>query len=124
MHPTPQQGRNRSDSEDVSTVGQLVAAILDGVVGDLPAEIAEIVKLRSATRRVLEAGLAPADEERFLRALARQAARSALPLWSLQALEAELIEPDPPMLLPREAVARARTLRRWGNRECPTCRQP
>lgn len=111
-------------SENVTTVGAAVASILDGAVPDTPLELQDIVRIRSAVRRVLEAGLAPEDEDRLLAALARAAARSPLPLWSLAAMEAEILEPDPPALLPSDVVGRARTLRRWGHGACPTCRVP
>lgn len=111
-------------SEEVATVREVVAGILDAFVPDTPVELQDVVRIRSATRRVLEAHLPPEDEDRMLAGLARQAARSPLPLWALAAMEAELLEPDPPELLPSDVVGRARTLRTWGHSACPTCRVP
>jgi hypothetical protein len=111
-------------AEDVATVGAVVAEILDAVVPETPIELQDVLRLRAATRRVLEARLHPRDEDRLLRALARQAARSSLPLWALEAMERELLEPEPPELLPSDAVGRARTLQTWGHSKCPTCRTP
>jgi hypothetical protein len=111
-------------SENVTTVGAAVAKILDAAVPDTPLELQDVVRIRSAVRRVLEADLAPEHEDRLLAGLARQAARSPLPLWALAAMEAEILEPDPPALLPSDVVGRARTLRRWGHGACPTCRVP
>ena len=67
--------------------------------------------IAGATRRVLEADLALAEEDRLLRALARQAARAALALWALEAMKSEILYPDPPKLLPPGTVALARTFR-------------
>jgi hypothetical protein len=39
-------------------------------------------------------------------------------------MEAEILEPEQPDLLPADAVGRARTLRLWGHSACPTCRMP
>ena len=108
--------------EDVTTVGGLVAEFLDARIDpDIPPELRDVVRLRAATRRVLEARLPPEDEDRLFGGLARQAARSLLPLWSLAAMEAEILEPEQLELLPRDVVARARALRRWGHSACPTC---
>lgn len=114
-----------SYSEDAATVGELVAAILDTSIDDpgAPPEIQDIFRLRAATRRVLEAHLHPGDEDPLLRALARQAARASLALWALEAMEAEILGPEAPDLLPPDVVARARVLRRWGHGACPTCRR-
>jgi hypothetical protein len=72
---------------------------------------------------VLEADLPPEDEDRLLAGLARQAARSPLPLWALASMEAEILGPEPSDLLPSDVVGRARTLRLSGHGSCPTCRQ-
>jgi hypothetical protein len=117
LHPAP-------EPEDVGNVRSVVAEILDALVPDVPSELQDVVRIRAATRRVLEAHLPPVHEDRLLVGLARQAARSPLPLWSLEAMEAELLEPDPPELLPSDVVRRARILRLWGHGSCPTCRQP
>jgi hypothetical protein len=112
-----------SYSENEATVGEIVAGILDAFVPETPLELQAVVRIRSATRRVLEAHLPPEHEDRLLAGLARQAARSPLPLWSLAAMEAELLGPEPLALLPSDVVGRARTLRLWGHGSCPTCRQ-
>ena len=39
-------------------------------------------------------------------------------------MEAEILEPEQPDLLPVDVVGRARTLRLWGHSACPTCRMP
>lgn len=122
MHRT--RRNEPTEPEDVATVRAVVAEILDVLVPDVPHELQDVVRLRSATRRVLEAHLPPVHEDHLLAGLARAAARSALPLWSLSAIEAEILEPEPAKLLPTDVVGRARTLRQWGNRECPTCRMP
>jgi hypothetical protein len=116
MHATPQQRQVPPDTDDVAIVREIAAAILDAFVPDTPLELVDVVRLRSATRRVLEAHLPPEDEDRLLAGLARRAARSPLPLWALAAMEAELLEPEPPDLLPVDVVGRARTLRQWGTR--------
>ncbi len=121
MHPTART--KHEPAEDVATIGKVVAAILDALIPDVPSELQDVVRLRSATRRVLEAGLPPEHEDRLLAGLARQAARSPLPLWALAAMEAELLRPEPPQLLPPDVVGRARVLRAWGHGSCPTCRQ-
>jgi hypothetical protein len=120
---TPTQRPSLADSENVAIIGKIVAAILDAFVPETPLELHDVVRIRAATRRVLEAHLAPEDEDRLLAGLARQAARSPLPLWSLAAMEAELLGPEPLELLPWDVVGRARTLRLWGHGSCPTCRQ-
>jgi hypothetical protein len=122
MKPTlqPRQARR----ENAATVGTIVAAILDALVPETPLELQDVVRIRSATRRVLEARLSPQDEDRLLAGLARQAARSPLPPWALEAMEREILEPEPPDFLPADAVGRARTLRSWGHGTCPTCRKP
>jgi hypothetical protein len=109
-------------NENGASVGEVVATILDAFVPETPLELQDVVRIRSATRRVLEADLPPEDEDRLLAGLARQAARSPLPLWALEAMEAEILEPEPPELLPRDVVGRARALRRSGYSACPTCR--
>jgi hypothetical protein len=101
----------------------VVATILDAFVPETPLELQDVVRIRAAVRRVLEAHLAPEDEDRLLAGLARQAARSPLPIWSLAAIEAELLGPEPVELLPSDVVSRARTLRAWGHSRCPTCRE-
>jgi hypothetical protein len=116
--------QRESYTEDVWTVGELVAGILDAFVPETPLELQDVVRIRAAVRRVLEAHLAPEDEDRLLAGLARAAARSPLPLWSLAAMEAEILGGEPPELLPLDVVGRARTLRLWGHGRCPACRQP
>jgi hypothetical protein len=120
---TPTQRPSLADSENVAIIGKIVAAILDAFVPETPLELHDVVRIRAATRRVLEAHLAPEDEDRLLAGLARQAARSPLPLWSLAAMEAELLRPEPLELLPSDVVGRARTLRAWGHSRCPTCHE-
>jgi hypothetical protein len=111
-------------SEYPDAVASAVAAILDAPIPEQPRATAELVRIRAATRRVLEAGLSEDDEDRFLRAIASQAARTALPLWALDTMIAELREPEPwpvPPLTWERAQAR---LRQQGASECPVCRTP
>jgi hypothetical protein len=104
-------------SENAATVGAVVAEILDALIDpDIPLELRDVVRLRSATRRVLEAHLPPEDEDRLLAGLARRAARSALPLWSLAAMEAEILEPEQLELLPTDVVGRAARFAAGGTR--------
>jgi hypothetical protein len=113
-----------AETEDVATVREAIAGILDAFAPETPLELQDVVRIRAGTRRILEAHLPPEDEDRLLAGLARQAAQSPLPLWSLAAMEAEILEDEPPQLLPRDVIGRARTLRNWGNEACPTCRRP
>jgi hypothetical protein len=111
-------------SEDPTSVADIVDAILDSTVPDAPPEVATIVRIRAATRRVLEAELVAEAEEGLLRLLARRAARTVLPLWALDAMLVELAEPElPPGLVPNEPLGRLEALRRQGFGACPTCQR-
>jgi hypothetical protein len=109
------------EAPTATAVARAVAAILDAPVREVPAELVDVVRIRSATRRILEAHLPAGDEHRLLDALAKQAARTALPVWALAAMESELAEPEAPELLPAGEVARARMLHRQGFAACPVC---
>jgi hypothetical protein len=110
--------------EVLEPVAAAVAAILDAPVREVPPELLDVVRIRSATRRVLEAHPPVADERRLLDALAKQAARTSLPVFALAAMEAELVEPEAPELLPIGEAARARMLHRQGFAACPVCLRP
>ncbi len=105
--------------EDPAAVATAVAAILDSRVEDVPFAVGDCIRARSATRRIIEANLSPADEDRLLRALASWAARAPLPLWTLQAIEVELLGgPSVPRIDHERASA---LLRLRGYECCPTC---
>jgi hypothetical protein len=108
-------------TEDPATVATAVANILAAPNAGLPREIAEVECFASAVRRVLEADL-PADvERRILAVLARRAARTALPLLTLAAIEREILPEEGPALPPRDWEAAQRRLGRAGYSSCPLC---
>jgi hypothetical protein len=118
------QPSGRADSP--ASVAQSVARILDGLPTpeehDLPRALQEIARIRSGARRILEGRLAAEDEDALLGALARRGARAELPDFALEAILAELAEPQPPPnLLPTTVIGRLRYLRRDGRDSCPTC---
>jgi hypothetical protein len=115
-------------SEDPATVARAVALILDATptpeLLELPHAILELHHLRSATRRVIEADLPEEDERRLLRGLGRVAARCRLPLWAIDAITAELPEPEPWPVPPLSRESAAARLRRAGYGDCPVCLVP
>jgi hypothetical protein len=108
-------------SEESGAVAVAVAAILDTPLPDVPGVLADIARLRSATRRVLEGGLPFEEEERFLRPLARLAARCELPLWALDAMLTELRDPEAIDAPPLSEESASRRLRSLGYERCPVC---
>jgi hypothetical protein len=110
--------------EDPATVAAAVANILDTPIPEQPSATGELVRIRSATRRVLEANLQKEDEMRLLQAIARQAARAELPLWAFDAMHAEIIAPEPWPTPPLDWERSQRRFIRQGLSECPVCRTP
>jgi hypothetical protein len=111
-------------SEDGRSVAEAVAQILDTSDREHHPAIGELVRIRSATRRVIEADLDAADEDRLLRGIAAQAVKAQLPMWALDAILAELRDPEPWPVPPLTWEQAQRRLRQQGAMECPVCRTP
>lgn len=112
-------------SEDVGTVRELVAQILDAPAPQgVPEPLAEVGRFQSAARRILEANLEPEDEQHLLFELYKLAKDTAEPVelaiggidWELSV--AADVSPSPK----RGWVAAQRQLRAAGLEECPLCR--
>jgi hypothetical protein len=107
--------------EDPDTIAAAVASILDAPVPEMPRALAEIARLRSATRRVLEGNISSPETQQLLRPLARLAARSELPEWALDAMVTEIRASESLDIPPLTIERAAHRLRRLGYGDCPTC---
>lgn len=108
--------------EDPADIAFMVADILNAATdADLPECLAEVVRIRSAARRVIEAEIPWEDKQRLVSSLASLAVRSEVPFMATQALEAE-IRPDEEGVMPaRSWERRQQQLRRIGYSSCPCC---
>ena len=118
-----QHGREATD-----TVARLIASILDAPPTpeevDLPLALQQIARLRSATRRLLEANLEPGAEQEILGALGHQAHHAELAEWALEAIVGELPGPDVTLLPPPTFERGQQRMRRAGFEVCPVCCSP
>jgi hypothetical protein len=104
---TPSTSPRIHTGEDAVAVALEVAAILESPVEGFP-ELRDVRRAASAARRIIEAELEPADEDRVLGALGKWASSTGLPEWTLEAILWELTDqvPDGTLHAGREQRAR------------------
>jgi hypothetical protein len=118
------EGFTKLPREDPRTVAEAVAAILDAPIPELPALLAEVVRLQSATRRIREANLSAEEQDRLLEHLGPRIKQAAVPELALRAVLAELDDPEAPPLPPPRWEQDQRRLRRENYETCPCCQSP
>lgn len=110
-----------SNRDDHDAVEVAVAAILRALVEGMPRELAEVVRVRSATRRVIEANLPLADEVQLLMGVYAAAKSARLLAWCARAILEETHGPEVPSLPPVSEQHAGEWLRRGGFDKCPIC---
>jgi hypothetical protein len=111
-------------AEDPATVAQAIASILDVPIPDEHPAIAELHRIASATRRVLEGKLPLDEEKRLLEGIASVAASAELPMWALDAMLEVLREPEPWPVPPLTYEGAQRRLLSQRASHCPICHAP
>jgi hypothetical protein len=108
--------------ESADVVAEAVAAILDAARPGLPEPIAEVERIRSAVRRILDANLSLEAEQRLLAGFLPVIKGCAVPEW---ASDVFLRETEPTCSVPSPRTMswaeRQRRLRRVGYQLCPCC---